>query len=129
MEREFQQSLNGATLIGHFVVTGEKLPSKLNPEKYSILGVKKVKPNHWEFRARIEYGKHDITIPLTLPVYWAGDTPVITLDKIPVPGLGKFTARVIIYQDHYAGTWDGGDHGGLMFGRIERESESKSNAR
>ncbi len=34
--------------------------------------------------------------------------------------MGTYTARVMIYADHYAGTWDAGDHGGHMWGRIER---------
>jgi hypothetical protein len=51
-------------------------------------------------------------------VVWAGDTPVITLDKMPIPGFGTFTCRVMIFGDQYAGTWDGGDHGGHLFGKI-----------
>ena len=72
------------------------------------------------FEARITYGEHDVTVPLTLPVKWAGDTPVITVDNMGIPGLGLYTARVMIYADHYAGFWSGGDHGGHLFGVIER---------
>jgi hypothetical protein len=27
---------------------------------------------------------------------------------------------VLIFGDQYAGTWSGGDHGGHLFGRIEK---------
>ena len=38
----------------------------------------------------------------------------------------KFTSRVLVYRDHYAGFWAGADHGGHLFGRIERApAESK----
>ncbi|HEX6963094.1 MAG TPA: hypothetical protein VF175_14590, partial [Lacipirellula sp.] len=66
------------------------------------------------------YGDHDVTAPLTLPIRWAGDTPVICVDELPIPGLGAFTARVMIYRDHYAGFWAGKDHGGHLFGVIQR---------
>jgi len=39
---------------------------------------------------------------------------------VTMPGLGTFTSRVLVYRDEYAGTWTGGDHGGQMFGKIER---------
>ena len=32
----------------------------------------------------------------------------------------SYTARVLIYGKQYAGTWSGKDHGGHLFGRIER---------
>jgi hypothetical protein len=55
-----------------------------------------------------------------VPVKWAGDTPVISVTNFKVPTMGTYTARVMIYADHYAGTWDAGDHGGHMWGRVER---------
>ena len=30
-----------------------------------------------------------------------------------------FSARVLFYDDRYAGTWDHGDYGGMMYGTIE----------
>ena len=72
---------------------------------------------------RIQYGPHDVTLPLPLRVVWAGDTPVITLDKFPVPGMGSFTARVMIFNDQYAGMWDGGNHGGLLYGKVVKNPQ------
>ena len=61
-----------------------------------------------------------MTLPLTLPIRWAGDTPVICVDKLGIPGLGVYTARVMIYADHYAGFWSGANHGGHLFGIIKK---------
>jgi hypothetical protein len=115
-----EKALSRTALVGHFVVTGEE-EIELKSERYELKSVRHVGGNQWLFSARIKYGDHDVTLPLTLPVKWAGDTPVITVDKMPIPGLGTFTARVMIYADHYAGFWSGGDHGGHLFGVIERE--------
>ena len=49
---------------------------------------------------------------------WAGDTPVVELTDLTIPGLGTYTARVLFYRDEYAGTWKGKNAGGQMFGRI-----------
>ena len=77
----------------------------------------------WLIQARIHYGEHDVPLPLTLPIRWAGDTPMICVDDMAIPGLGTYTARVMIYRDHYAGFWTGKDHGGHLFGVIERGEE------
>ena len=116
---KLEKTLTGVTLVGHSTTTGnEKI--ELEPERYELKSVKHLGDNQWQFTARIRYGEHDVTLPLTLPIRWAGDTPVITVDNMGIPGLGTYTARVMIYADHYAGFWSGGDHGGHLFGVIER---------
>jgi hypothetical protein len=114
-----EKTLTGTTLAGNFTVTGRE-NVELTPERYELGTVEHVEGELWLFQARIRYGEHDVTLPLTLPVRWAGDTPVICVDKLGVPGLGTYTARVLIYDDHYAGFWSGGDHGGHLFGVVDR---------
>jgi len=120
---KLEKTLSGVTLVGHSTTTGTK-ETKLEPERYEFKSVKHVGQDQWLFTARITYSDHDVTLPLTLPVRWAGDTPVITVDSMGIPGLGTYTARVMIYADHYAGFWSGGDHGGHLFGVIEREKRN-----
>jgi hypothetical protein len=119
--KQLEESLTGAALVGQFTVSGaETIDPK--PERYELAGVKHVGDGNWMFVARIKYGDHDVTLPITLPIKWAGDTPVITVDKMAFPGLGTYTARVMIYDDHYAGFWSGADHGGNLFGVVERNA-------
>ncbi len=120
---ELEKTLTGVTLVGHSTMTGGD-ETELEPESYELKSVKHVSGDQWLFTARIRYGEHDVTLPLTLPIRWAGDTPVITVDNMGFPGLGTYTARVMIYADHYAGFWSGGDHSGHLFGVIEH---AKSN--
>lgn len=117
--KALEENLTGATLVGRFSVTGGD-DTELKQERYELKTVRHVSGELWLFQARITYGDHDVTLPLTLPVRWAGDTPVISVDEIAFPGLGTYTARVMIYADHYAGFWSGGDHGGHLFGVVER---------
>ncbi len=119
-EAKFER-LSGTTLVGHFTDSNKADTSELTEERYVLEKVVKVDGENWLFRARIQYGDRDLTVPLTLPVRWAGDTPVICVDNLPIPGMGTFTARVMIYEGHYAGFWKGADHGGHLFGTIQRE--------
>jgi hypothetical protein len=109
-EKKFQESMSGVTLVGSSTRVNKE--GLFGEERYTI-----------EFQARIKYGTHDVPIPLPLTVRWAGDTPVITLTDLAIPGLGTFTARVLIYGDQYAGTWSGqgAGHGGQLFGKVVRQ--------
>jgi hypothetical protein len=122
LEKDFADTLSGATFVGSFTLTGAAERGRgLAEERYTINKVAHLKDDVWLFTARIQYGEHDLTLPIPLEVHRADDTPVITLTDAKLPGLGTFTARVLIYRDHYAGFWNGGgDHGGHLFGRIER---------
>lgn len=119
LEKQFEKSMTGVTLVGRFSVDGKEseLPKE---ERYTITKVTKIGDDLWLFTARIGEGK--IALPLPVPVKWAGDTPVISVTKFKVPTMGTYTARVMIYADHYAGTWDAGDHGGHLWGRVVREA-------
>ena len=66
-----------------------------------------------------------MTVPLPLTVKWAGDTPVITLTDLAIPGLGHLYRAVLIYRGQYAGTWSAGDHGGELWGHIEKPAGSE----
>ena len=111
--------LSGATLEGSFTSTSAGSdPSKLSRDKYTLGQVKKVSGDVWQIPARIQYGEKDITLPIVLPIRWAGDTPVVTVDDLPMPGFGTVSARVMFFEGHYAGYWKHGDHGGNMFGVI-----------
>ena len=115
--KQFESTLTNAVLTGQFTVVGKEAPPRT--ESYTILSVRKMSQGDlWVFTARIKYGKRDVTLPMPIPVKWAGDTPVISLDNLTLPGLGTFSAHVVIDGSKYAGTWAHGKVGGHMFGTI-----------
>lgn len=128
LDKQFEQTMNGATLIGRFTVEGRGGGRDPGEDRYHINKVTKLRGDYWMFTARVQYGKKDVTVPMMLQVKWAGDTPVITLTNLSIPRLGTYTARVLIYSDHYAGYWSGGDHGGNLWGRIEHEEQRGADA-
>jgi hypothetical protein len=122
LERQFAESLTGSTLVGKFTEERAANPRPQEPkeDRYTLTKVQKLYGDNWLFVARIQFGDKDVAVPILLPVKWAGDTPVITVTDAKIPGMGTYTARVMIYRDEYAGTWSGGNHGGHMWGKIER---------
>lgn len=108
----------GATFAGRF---SSNKSDKMSAERYTVSSVTKLAGDLWTINARIQYGSHDVTVPVPMRVLWAGDTPVLTMTDAGIPGMGTFTARVLIYRDQYAGTWSSEKgSGGQLFGRLER---------
>ena len=105
LEREFTERMQDVVLVGHFTIK-EREDQGGNPERYEI--------------ARVTYANTDVTLPVTVPLVWAGDTPMVSITDFTIPTLGTFTARVFFYEDRYAGSWQHGEHGGLMYGHIEQ---------
>lgn len=120
LHAKFQKLLTGAKLRGQFTVDGQSL-NNLQEESYEISKVEKMSAEDdlWALTTRIKYGDHDLVVPIAVEVKWAGSTPVITLDELTIPGLGTFSARVLLHKDKYAGTWQHGATGGHLYGRIE----------
>jgi len=135
LDKKFAEDLSGVVFAGSYSTVRQGKEAPVEMERYTITRVTKARDDYWVFSTRIQYGKRDVTIPLTLQVKWAGDTPMITLTDLTIPGLGTFTSRVLIYDDRYAGTWQHGKTGGHLWGRIEKiekpapaeESKEKAN--
>jgi hypothetical protein len=119
-ERRFTERMQNVVLVGHFTLEGQERRDGL-PERYEISKVTRLDGDRWRFDARVVYANVDVTVPVVVPMLWAGDTPMVTLTDVSLPGLGEgFSARVLFYDERYAGTWDHGEqYGGLMYGTIE----------
>ena len=130
LEKAFEDSMRGAVLVGNFTVFGNDGASEepegegprvnLRAERYEIEKAVKQVGDIWTFHARIKFGDTDVTVPVPVKLSWAGDTPMVSVTDLGIPGVGTYTARVAFYRDAYAGMWWGKTHGGNMFGRIER---------
>jgi hypothetical protein len=125
-EAKFAESLSGAVLVGTFSIDGMKAEKAPFTERYELKSVKKAKDGLWIFTAHITYLKLDLTLPISVPVVWAGDTPMVSLNNATLPGLGsELSAKVIFDEGRYAGTWQHGKFGGHMWGKIERAGTAK----
>lgn len=129
-EAQLAKSLSNSVFDGYF--TADPEPGKgagdlpeLKAERYTLGEVKKLESGLWLLPTRIQYGDHDVTLPIVLPIAWADDTAVIRVDQVGFPGLGSFSARVLIHDGRYAGYWLGTGHGGRLFGSIRPAEGAK----
>ena len=122
LEKKFRETLNGATMLGRWREVKEGSLGEEKEERYTIRGVTKGTGDIWILLAQVQFGKKDVTLPVPVNVHWAGDTPVISITNAGLPGLGTYTARVLIYDNLYTGTWSGPGHGGFLSGTILREN-------
>lgn len=114
----FAKMLTGSKFQGQFTVDGKPL-NQLEEEAYELEKVEKMpEADLWSITARIKYGKKDYKVPVPIYVKWAGETPVLTMDNLTLPGYGTFSTRVVLHGDKYAGTWQHDKVGGHLFGRI-----------
>ncbi len=128
-EKKFAEALSGTVLVGTFSIDGVKVDKLPMTERYELKSVEKTKDGLWTFTARVTYLKLDVTLPITVPVVWAGDTPMVSLSNSTLPGLGdQLSAKVIFDGQRYAGTWQHGKFGGHMWGKIERADAAKPEA-
>jgi hypothetical protein len=123
LRKALSEALTGATLVGYFTVDGDAADKPPKPDRYTLTSVVPGKGDYFTF----VYVHQGIPIPLSLKVLWAGDTPVLTLEEFTIAGMGTFSARLMfrLKHDRYAGTWQHGKTGGLMFGRIERANKAE----
>lgn len=129
-EKAFVELLTGAKLTGSFTMRGQDkaIPQS---ESYEIVSVEKVQldpaqKSYWLINSRMKFAQVDVVIPVPINVYWADDTPVMSLTSATIPGLGsEFGCRVLFYENEYAGTWSHGKKGGHMFGKIEKMKTEK----
>ena len=109
--------LTGATLKGRYTITGRDVPPA--DESYTIISAKKLPEGDlWRLEARIQYGQWDLTVPITVPIKWADQTPVISIDKLTIPAMGTFSARVLFNNGMYSGTWAHDEVKGQLFGQV-----------
>ncbi len=130
-EKRFQEMLSGAVFRGTFQMTnaeglkGQAPMTKPQPERYAIHSVVKSAVDIWIITARVQFADRDVPVPVPVRVVWAGDTPVITLDAMKIPLLGTYSARVVIHEGFYAGTWSGAGYGGVLSGQIIKAQDEE----
>jgi hypothetical protein len=114
-EKQFQESMSNVTMTGFFTVGDDP---QTHEDKYTIEKITKIGDDLWNFEARVGYSNREFKAIVKVPVKWAGETPVFTLSNYLIKDHGVFSARILIHNGMYAGTWGAQDHGGKMFGKI-----------
>lgn len=133
LEKQFADSLTGATLVGTWQMTGKdgltgnEPLTEPKPDEYVIAGVTKAGEDLWIVQAKIGFANNDLVVPVPVRVVWAEDTAIITLNDLAVPMIGTYSARVMIHHGFYSGVWYSNvkNYGGVMQGKIVKKPAEK----
>lgn len=130
LEAKFKETMTGITMSGRWCSVKDGVLGEQKNEKYTIVSAEKGNGDAWIINAKMRYGGQEIVAPIPVQVKWAGDTPVLVVDALKIPGPtgysgNSYSARVLIYENTYAGTWSGGDHRGLLKGIITKTDAAK----
>jgi len=125
LEAKFKEMMTGVTMSGRWCSVKDGVLGEQKNEKYTIVSAEKGNGDAWIINAKMRYGGQEIIAPIPVQVKWAGDAPVLVVDVLKIPGPSgysgnSYSARVLIYDNTYAGTWSGGNHTGLLKGVIAK---------
>src|SRR5262245_48718444 len=125
-EARFKALLTNAYLSGRWAPLKDgELGEEKTGDKYNIVSVKKGSGENWTVSAKMKYREQEIVMPIPVQVKFAGDTAIMIVDKLAIPGGGTYSARLLFYERTYSGTWSGGRGGGMLYGVITNEKEDK----
>jgi hypothetical protein len=130
LEAKFKAAMTDIAMSGRWTPVKDGAMGAEKEDKYAIVSVEKISGSSWVINARMR----NVVMPIPVKVLWAGDTAVIIVDNLQIPGAGNYggaaySARVMIHDGTYAGTWSGGDHGGLLSGLLTKAPASSGTAK
>lgn len=120
LEQKLIATLDEVLFVGRWHPIAEGKVGDERKDRYSIAGATKIEGNRWIIRARLSPDTPNLVLPVPLTIEWAGDTPVLIVENFGLPGMNRYSARVMIHDNTYAGSWSGGDKAGLISGVITR---------
>jgi hypothetical protein len=123
-EEQFKALFTNAYLSGRWAPLKDgTLGEERSGDKYQIVSVTKGSGDNWTVNAKMKYRDQEIVMPIPVQMKFAGDTAILVVDNLVIPGGGTYTARLLIYERTYSGTWKGQRGGGMLYGVITNDAE------
>lgn len=123
-EERFKVLFTKATLSGRWTrLKDGVLGEERSGDKYTILSVVKREGENWTVNAKMKYGEKELIVPVPVRMKFIGDTSLLMVDGLAIPGGGTYTARLMIFERTYSGTWKDQRGGGMLYGSITNEGE------
>lgn len=116
LEAQFTAMMANATLEGKNVPIVDGSLGQASGDSYKIVSATKMEGDQWQIIYLATVKGQQVPLPIPVTIQWAGDTAVLILDN-----MRGYSARVLFYDDTYAGTWSGNEKGGVISGIITRD--------
>ena len=123
-EERFVALFTKAILAGRWAPLKDgQLGEEKAGDKYHIVGVTKGKDDKWVIHAKLKYREQEFVMPIPVTVKFAGDTTILVVDNLTMAYGGIYSARLLIHEQTYSGSWSGGRAGGMLYGVITNAAD------
>ncbi len=92
-------------------------------DKYNIVSVAKGSGDNWTVNAKLKYRDQEVVMPIPVQMRFVGDVAILEVNNLAIPNGGTYTARLLIYERTYSGTWKSERGGGMLYGTITNDAE------
>lgn len=122
-EARFKTLFTKATLSGRWAPLRDgKLGEERGGDSYHIVGVTKGAGDTWIVQARMKYRDQELVLPIPVQMKFVSDVAIMEVNNLPTPGGNTYSARLLIYERTYSGTWKSQRGGGMLYGTITNEA-------
>jgi len=123
-EQRFKALFTKASLSGRWAALKDgQLGEERTGDKYNIVSAVKSSGDKWIVHAKMKYGDREFMLPIPVQMKFVGDTAILEVNDLAIPGGGTYTARVMFYERTYSGTWKGQRGGVMLYGTITNETQ------
>ena len=124
-EEKLRAMVSNCLLDTRWCTTKNGKMSEEYQDTYSIQSATRKGKEQWTINVLVEVLGRNVAVPIPVRLSWAGETPVVTLEKVSVPGLGSYSARVLLYENTYAGVWSANGRAGMLHGTIQKPAATR----
>ncbi len=123
-EERFRVLFTKAFLSGRWAPLKDGvLGDEKSGDKYNIVSVTKGEGENWTVNAKLDYQGREFVMPIPVRMKFTGDTAILVVDNLMIPNGGTYSARLMIYERTYSGTWKSARGGGMLYGTISTAAE------
>ena len=100
--------------------------TKGGENRYRIVRAQKVKGDDWVIFGGFELEGKPVELPLSAKIFWADDTPVMSMTGLALPGEPAFDVRILFKGDMFSGVFQSQPLSGALVGvKVKKAKDAK----
>lgn len=121
----FAEMVADSTWESSWHAKGEDGLDEGGQNRYRIIRAQKVNGDDWIILGEFELQGKQVRLPLPAKVFWADDTPVLSMTGLPLPGEPLFTVRILFKGDMFSGVFQSNQLSGALVGMKVKGAQSE----
>ena len=118
--RSLERLLTNATIHATLHCGGEELADRPVTIRTKTFGRDSIEFHTWDVTLNAESGEQSWTFDTKMHLDWARASPVLSIDRLEIDGVGAVSLRLMIHNCGIAGIWTGKDSRGFVDGIVDQ---------